>query len=143
MSDLISRSKVIDILEKEKSLRCSYDADIVIFSIEKGIRELPTAYDVNGVIEELEVTKGYACYGMKCDECKYTHDCFEGEKSQEMAIDKAIEIVKQGSVSDDVCEWKQDNMCETVYRVCGGCFTSAYQKDFKFCPYCGKKIKVV
>ena len=143
MSDLISRSKVIDILEKEKSLRCSYDADIVIFSIEKGIRELPTAYDVNGVIEELEVTKGYACYGMKCDECKYTHDCFEGEKSQEMAIDKAIEIVKQGSVSDDVCEWKQDNMCETVYRVCVGCFTSAYQKDFKFCPYCGKKIKVV
>ena len=46
-------------------------------------------------------------------------------------------------ISDDVCEWKQDNMCETVYRVCGGCFTSAYQKDFKFCPYCGKKIKVV
>ena len=46
-------------------------------------------------------------------------------------------------ISDDVCEWKQDNMCEKVYRVCGGCFTSAYQKDFKFCPYCGKKIKVV
>ena len=33
MSDLISRNKVIDILEKEKSLRCGYDADIVIFSI--------------------------------------------------------------------------------------------------------------
>ena len=46
-------------------------------------------------------------------------------------------------ISDDVCEWKQDDMCETVYRVCGGCFTSAYQKDFKYCPYCGKKIKIV
>ena len=46
-------------------------------------------------------------------------------------------------ISDDVCEWKQDNMCEKVYRVCGGCFTSVYQKDFKYCPYCGKKIKVV
>ena len=43
MSDLISRKKVIDILEKEKSLRCGYDADIAIFSIEKGIRELPTS----------------------------------------------------------------------------------------------------
>ena len=58
-------------------------------------------------------------------------------------LNDAIEIVKQGDVSDDVCEWKRDDMCETVYRVCGGCFTSAYQKDFKFCPYCGKKIKVV
>ena len=57
--------------------------------------------------------------------------------------DVAIEIVKHGDVSDDVCEWKQDNMCETVYRVCSGGFTSAYQKDFKFCPYCGKKIKIV
>ena len=54
MSDLISRSKVIDILEKEKSLRCGYDADIAILSIEKGIRELPTAYSVNKVVEELE-----------------------------------------------------------------------------------------
>ena len=51
--------------------------------------------------------------------------------------------VKYNKRKDDVCEWKQDNMCETVYRVCSGCFTSAYQKDFKFCPYCGKKIKVV
>lgn len=52
-------------------------------------------------------------------------------------------IVNQGDVSDDVCEWKKDDMCETVYMVCGGCFTSEYQKDFKYCPYCGKKIKVV
>ena len=42
-----------------------------------------------------------------------------------------------------ICEWKQDNMCETVYRVCGGFSTTAYQTDFEFCPYCGKKIKIV
>ena len=46
-------------------------------------------------------------------------------------------------VSNNVCEWKQDNMCETVYRVCGGFYTTAYQTDFEFCPYCGKKIKVI
>lgn len=61
-------------------------------------------------------------------------------------IEEVSEIVKQGCVSDasdDVCEWKQDNMCETVYRVCGGFSTTAYQTDFEFCPYCGKKIKIV
>ena len=58
-------------------------------------------------------------------------------------LNEAIEIIKQGGVSDDICEWKQDNMCETVYRVCGGFSTTAYQTDFEFCPYCGKKIKVV
>ena len=58
-------------------------------------------------------------------------------------LNEAIEIVKQGGVSDDICEWKQDNMCETVYRVCGGFSTTAYQTDFEFCPYCGKKIKVI
>ena len=52
MSDLISRKKVLDILEKEKSLRCGYDADIAIFSIEKGIRELPTSR-MNEALEKI------------------------------------------------------------------------------------------
>ena len=85
---------------------------------------------VKSVVEELE--KATQC--IKID----------GKPTSVKAIHpaQAIEIVKQGGV-DDVCEWKKDDMCETVYSVCGGCFTSAYQKDFKFCPYCGKKIKVV
>ena len=80
---------------------------------------------------------------------------FNGERSpnikntEKMAsvLGLRIALINTGVIniteSDDVCEWKQDNMCEKVYRVCDGCFTSAYQKDFKFCPYCGKKIKVV
>ena len=78
MSDLISRKKVIDILEKEKSLRCGYDADITIFSIEKGIRELPTAYSVDQVVEEIEV------YGKNTDVC--------------ISKKNAIEIVKHVGV---------------------------------------------
>ena len=125
MSDLISRS---ELLEEIKSLSIvlngkqifSDDAKDTILRI---INEQPTAYSVDKVVEELE---------------DYLFDkyCVEGDS-------KISEIVKQGGVSDDVCEWKKDDMCETVYSVCGGCFTSAYQKDFKFCPYCGKKIKVV
>ena len=60
-------------------------------------------------------------------------------------LNKAIEIVKQGSASDDACEWKagksndewQPN-CEpnSTYNVFGVAW-------FKRCPYCGKKIKTV
>ena len=60
-------------------------------------------------------------------------------------LNEAIEIVKQGSASDDACEWKagksndewQPN-CEpnSTYNVFGVAL-------FKRCPYCGKKIKTV
>ena len=93
MSDLISRNKVIDILEKEKSLRCSYDVDIAMCSIEKGIRELPTAYDIGKVVEELEenasrYTKKYAT--------PYGNNGYRDTKA--ISIHKAIEIVKRGGV---------------------------------------------
>ena len=70
--------------------------------------------------------------------------CTDGEP-MEIFMDKDNIILRkyEENTFDDVCEWKQDNMCEKVYRVCGGCFTSVYQKDFKYCPYCGKKIKIV
>ena len=53
MSDLISRKTVLDILQEEKSLRCGYDADIAILSIEKKIKEQQTAYDVEKVVEQI------------------------------------------------------------------------------------------
>ena len=142
MNDLISRS---ELLEEIKSLSIvlngkqifSDDAKDTVLRI---ISEQPTAYDVNKVVEELkELKMRYFLTNANTGDEK-SDFAYENVGN---ALDKAIEIVKQGGSSDDVCEWKQDNMCETVYRVCGGCFTSAYQKDFKFCPYCGKKIKVV
>ena len=142
MSDLISRKKVIDILEKEKSLRCSYDADIAILSIEKGIRELPTAYSVNKVVEELHenasrYTKKYVT--------PYGNNGYRDTKA--ISIRKAIEIVKQGSVSDDVCEWKYndyeyyfESSCEHLHIFMSD---GPKENEYDFCPYCGKKIKVV
>ena len=134
MSDLISRSYVIDLLYKtfdEYRIATDKTSTLGGFGSEvfKRVREMSTVYDIDKVVDELKELKAYAVY--------------EDINADTKWLDKAIEIVKQGGVSDNVCEWKQDNMCETVYRVCGGCFTSAYQKDFKFCPYCGKKIKVV
>ena len=134
MSDLISRSYVIDLLYKtfdEYRIATDKTSTLGGFGSEvfKRVREIPTVYDIDKVVDELKELKAYAVY--------------EDINADTKWLDKAIKIVKQGGASDDVCEWKQDDMCEKVYRVCGGCFTSAYQKDFKYCPYCGKKIKVV
>ena len=149
MSDLISRKKIRDFVKVEIN---PYGKPFEGTAYELGLKiiryidSMDSAYDLDKVVEELEATKGYACYGMKCDECKYTHDCFEGEKSQEMAIDKAIEIVKQGGVSDDACEWKtNDNqhMFAMWETECGTQTMIQKLPSYKYCPYCGKKIKVV
>lgn len=149
MSDLISRSELFKAfnnknvqitfdLPVEEVLGEDVDLDDFAMLVQDAIQAYkkmaidtiinqPTAYDIDKVVEEIEKANQGCCNYCGCD----------------LYSDDVIEIVKQGGVSDDVCEWKQDDMCETVYRVCGGCFTSAYQKDFKFCPYCGKKIKIV
>lgn len=49
-------------------------------------------------------------------------------------------------ISDDVCEWKDyKDGIEHSYHIgcCEEAFSQCYETDFKFCPYCGKKIKVV
>ena len=58
------------------------------------------------------------------------------------ALDKAIEIIKQGGVADDVCECSLLNGYNFLYKTsCGDVFDM--ENGFKFCPHCGKKIKVV
>ena len=59
------------------------------------------------------------------------------------ALDKAIEIVKQGSVDDDVCEWKLKDACYTSSIKHYDALPTSIVKTFTNCPYCGKKIKVV
>ena len=49
-------------------------------------------------------------------------------------------------ISDDVCEWKDyKDGIEHSYHIgcCEEAFSQCYETDFKFCPYCGKKIKIV
>ena len=137
MSDLISRSKVIDILEKEKSLRCGYDADIAISSIEKGIRELQTAYSVDKVVDELEKQRDIIFQNTDSE----IRTVRENAWNKIDILNKAIEIVKQGGVSDYVCEWKYVT-AYTYYKV--GCKENIVPTRYgDYCPYCGKKIKVV
>ena len=46
--------------------------------------------------------------------------------------------------ADDVCEWKYDKHFEFAKSECGSIDTHRIEfKKLKYCPYCGKKIKVV
>ena len=54
-------------------------------------------------------------------------------------LNEAIEIVKQGGVSDYVCEWKKYPF--DWFTGCDGYKINHKQGDY--CPRCGKKIKIV
>lgn len=65
------------------------------------IDKQPTAFDVDKVVEQLEDIKRKkyrACQDVICDDCKYSEDCCEGDESDKLALDKAIELVKGGEV---------------------------------------------
>ena len=89
------------------------------------IKNQPTAYDLDKVVEELK--EFLINYGVP-------------EKSN--VHQRIIEIVKHGSASDDVCEWKKSKDYPFDWLVgCDGCEVNHRQGDY--CPRCGKKIKVV
>ena len=139
MSDLISRKKVISILEQleEHSLSGKMDISNAIYLLEIQL----TAYDIYKVVEELEEAKHTIC--LSDDDLEHYQN----------GIDRAIEIVKHGCASDDVCEWEKGSSgyvgYPAFYSKC--CTTNGKGlemqtniiADWKYCPYCGKKIKVI
>ena len=141
MSDLISRNRAISILEQleEHSLSGKMDISNAIYLL----KNQPTAYSVDEVVEELEERK--ALHERLVD--YETKNGTVTEKYQHIkAIDvlnDAIEIVKQGSVSDDVRKWEYDG--DNLITSCGDYFNlyDNCTEKFKYCPVCGKKIKVV
>ena len=71
-----------------------------ISTFENKIRNQPTAFDTEKVVEQLEEVKGKACTGKECFSCVYNDICFEGEMSESVAIDNAIKIVLKGGATD-------------------------------------------
>lgn len=160
MSDLISRSmykskllKALDVLTKEYIEAVLNEDDDLILAIQNqksaymiALRLLdnePTAYSVDEVIKELEenasrYTKKYTT--------PYGNNGYKDTKA--ISVKKAIEIVKQGGVSDDVCEWRlcdeesnvYDTSCRNPHILIEG---TPKENNYEFCPYCGKKIKIV
>ena len=143
MSDLISRSELIKHFEAIQQQENVVGLEFIAMIDE--IKEQPTAYDIDKVIEDLKKITGLACEGRSCSKCKYKSICREGEQSKKVAIDEAIEIVKQGGVSDYVCEWRlcdeeanvYDTSCRNPHILIEG---TPQENNYEFCPYCGKKI---
>ena len=132
MSDLISRSELI----KELNKYCGSQRYLVSENIREIINNQPNAYSVDKVVEELKCDR--------CESCNFLEVC-AGSKCCGKCHEKAIEIVKQGGVSDDFCEWTQSGDMAisphtfSKYKIkqCDGLYA------LSTCPYCGKKIKVV
>lgn len=128
MSDLISRLSL-----KDRASEYALSAD-EYKRLCKIIDTEPTAYSVDNVVEELLALNK-----------NYNDGINLYEEVAEIPTEEAIEIVKQGGVSDDT-----DNVC-TWYKINSNackCYTHAeiYDSrvlDWCICPYCRKKIKVV
>ena len=119
-----------------------FEQYIMIDDLSKLLDEQPTAYNIDKVVTELEQKKEEV-QRMR-NTCVALSD-LEVCDIENVTYKRAIEIVKHGGVSDDVCEWKSTQInnewkpsCEpnSTYNVFGVAW-------FKRCPYCGKKIKVV
>ena len=132
MSDLISRKKIRDYIKGEIN---PYGKPFEGTAYELGLKimryidAMDSAYDIDRVVEELE------------SELK------KGNIAIDFGEFRLFEIVKQCVVSDDVCEWKYN---DSEYYFESSCehlqiFMSDGPKEneYDFCPYCGKKIKVV
>ena len=154
MSDLIRREDVIKLVNqfvfgvRKEQIYESKKAFI------KYIEKIPTAYDIDKVVEKLEeradFLKDCTKYGNK--NAKQQAESYNTMMMYEVAdlVDDLIQIVKQGSVDDDVCEWKVfDNSLtdepQWVYETTCGKYVGEEHtsKAFVYCPYCSKKIKIV
>ena len=144
MSDLISRSELIENFRKcyrghlgmENSDSC-----MTFHGICNVINNTNTSYDIDRVVEEMEKAKHTIC--LSDDDLEHYQN----------GIDRAIEIVNQVGIYDDVCEWEKGSSgyvgYPAFYSKC--CTTNGKGlemqtniiADWKYCPYCGKKIKVV
>jgi len=88
MSDLISRKAVLKLIEDikvDKDIPKNYGTLLDIMSV---IRNMPTAYDVDKIVEELK----------ECE--RYVYDAVSDEDSYVIDTEKAIEIVK-GDVKNE------------------------------------------
>jgi hypothetical protein len=88
MSRLIKEDDVIKIIDEELALRCGYDADIALLSVKRDVAKLPTAYDVEKVVEELKE----ASY----DETQDDMNPFPPSKV--VSLRKTQDIVRKGGV---------------------------------------------
>lgn len=88
--------RLIDTDDLKKLFEGKEGDTFTAFHFFEAIDNTPTAYDVEAKIAEIEQLKTVSgCDGMKCDECKYTKICFEGEQTYKVALDRVIALARR------------------------------------------------
>lgn len=128
------------------------------------IDNIPTAYSVDKVLERLnretigssikesigllkaiEIVKQGGLSNRK--DCEYRHEngnCLKVGGFCTSVDDKHCEKIKQGGVSDDVCEWKSASDGEFIQNPhTKRLYSNEPSMQNVYCNTCGKKIKVV
>jgi hypothetical protein len=129
----------------EKAISKNEDMDCLDFlRVASVIDAQPTAYDPDKVVEQLEEVEkimtspvNIDCFG---EECRAS-DCTV------CLISKAIEIVKSCEQEQkSECEWKLEDVEQNLYVT--ECVNrhlifegTPEENGYKYCPYCGRKIK--
>lgn len=139
MSDLIRRSELLKrfLVTKDGHRMPEKDCDnfeitVSIKDIKRIIREQPTAYDIDKVVEELEKAKTISV------------DIGFGTVINTIRKDVVLEIVKKDGVADDVCEWKFASDGEFIQNPhTKRLYSNEPSMQNVYCNTCGKKIKVV
>ena len=154
MNDLISRGELLKAMNTWDKFGCDCHRGLVRIDstnneeyipfvhyedMVKCVNDMQTAYSVDKIIEELEELKMRYFLTIANTGDEKSDFAYENVGN---ALDKAIEIVKQGGVFDDVCECRLIKGHQFLHETsCGNVFDM--ENGFKYCPYCGKKIKVV
>lgn len=115
----------------------------MFYALAQKIDEIPTAYDPDKVVEQLEKLKSLVPVNRILDD-------IVNDKPKELgmliAYKKAIEIVKGECSTEQSCEWKLEDSesnlyvteCENRHLIFEG---TPEENGYKYCPYCGRKIK--
>ena len=153
MNDLISKSALIDALKVHFDSCFREDGELLysdhictsddVVDLIKLVENQPTAYDVDKVVEELNELDVTAIR-------RYEGGTFGNYEGTDYYIEKskAIEIVKQGGVSDAsdyVCEWRIVDRPHNlpIYNTSCGKIRLQYTTGVDiYCNGCGNKIKV-
>jgi hypothetical protein len=96
---LIDADLLID--ELEKRVRTPRSTMEIVRDIIPMVKEQPTAYDVDKVVEELESKKDYYYNEMKKvenDTNYFSGHYFDESYNKRIALNEAIEIVKRGGI---------------------------------------------
>lgn len=107
----------------------------------KCIDDTETAYDIDKVIEELELIRAKkTCNKEKCDTKEICRIC---------VVDDAIKIIKHGNVVDNMCNTKQGKWIFDKFTAQYGnpyrcsCCSEEFEDTYNYCPNCGVNMKEV